>query len=107
MATLTRPVAFPASETASGAERRRAVRNRHLSTGWLSNECGNLKSQQQHVSVFDLSLGGVGFTCDKPLDVDAIHWIVVNGGALNVSSRVRISYCRRNENKYDCGGEFF
>lgn len=94
-------------ETQSGFERRRAPRQRQLTNGWLSNECGNPNSHQHRVNVFDLSLGGVGFNCDSPLEPDAVHWIVVSGGALNLSSRLRISYCRPNEDKFDCGGEFF
>jgi hypothetical protein len=60
------------------------------------------------VTVFDLSLHGLGFTSDTVLQVDAIHWIVLGGGGLRASSRVRIASCRpREDGRYDCGGEFF
>jgi hypothetical protein len=97
-----------ASETTAREERRRSRRETFVATAWLSNEAGNRRSAQQQVQVFDLSLQGVGFTSEFPLETGAIHWIVVGNGALRVSSRVRISNCRKTASgKFDCGGEFF
>jgi hypothetical protein len=111
MTTLLSEASQAQSEAAKAQafeERRRSRRDAFVAAAWLSNEAGNRNSTQQQVQVFDLSLQGVGFTSEFPLETGAVHWIVVGNGALRVSSRVRITNCRPAANmKFDCGGEFF
>ena len=89
-------------------DRRRSIRHEHIVPAWLSPEAGNPQSKQQQVDVFNLSLGGVGFTSDKPLDEGADFWIIVGNGPLHVSSRMRVVSARqRDDGRWDVGGEFF
>ncbi|MGA3065670.1 MAG: hypothetical protein ABSF29_02365 [Tepidisphaeraceae bacterium] len=90
-------------------ERRRAVRQAYDTTGWVSGEAGNGNRQiSKTVNVFDLSLYGAGFISDVKYETDAVHWMVLGGGALRASSRIRIVSCRlRDDGRYDCGAEFF
>jgi len=92
----------------AAAERRRSVRHEHLVPAWLSPEAGNPRGKQQQVEVYNLSLGGVGFTTDEAMDEGTDHWIIVGNGPLHVSSRMRVVSCRvRDDGRYDVGGEFF
>jgi PilZ domain-containing protein len=90
-------------------ERRRAPRKIYESKGWISSEAGSGGNEASRtVDVIDLSLYGAGFISDDQFQPDAIHWMVLGGGGLRASSRIRIVSCRpRDDGRYDCGVEFF
>jgi hypothetical protein len=92
---------------ATAEERRRSPRATYVAPAWLSAEAGT-RGPNYQVVVFNLSLHGVGFTSEKPLESKAIHWIVIGAGGLRASSRLRIVNCRqRDDGQYDCGAQFF
>lgn len=93
---------------ATADERRRSPREPYTATAWLSAEAGNSKSHQQRVSVFDLSLHGVGFRSARPMERDSVRWMVMGAGSLQVSSRLRVVASRPGvDGGYDVGAEFF
>jgi PilZ domain-containing protein len=97
----------PGTATAEGAERRRSPRQAYSAGAWVSPEAG-VRGKDHQVSVFDLSLHGVGFTSKESFRPDAVHWMVLGVSGLRASSRIRIVNCRpNNEGGYDCGAEFF
>jgi hypothetical protein len=89
-------------------ERRKSSREaRHL-PGWLSNKAGAPPSEQQRITVVNLSTGGVGFCASRPCAPKAEHWMIISSGAMNLSTRVRIVTCRPNDHGgFDVGAEFF
>ena len=90
------------------ADRRRSARREHVLPAWLSAEPGNRRSSQQSITVRDLSLHGVGFSCESAVTIGATHWIIISQGPLQLSSRLRVISCRvTDENRYDIGAEFF
>jgi len=89
-------------------DRRRSHRDPCPALAWLAPQSGKIGARQQQVAVSDLSLHGVGFISDEPLEMDAVHWIVIGTGSLHVSSRARVIACRQREaGGYDVGAEFF
>ncbi len=90
-------------------ERRRAPRQAYEAKGWISCEAGGGgRESSRNVDVIDLSLYGAGFVSDNRFEPDAIHWMVLGGGGLRASSRIRIVSCRtRDDGRFDCGVEFF
>jgi hypothetical protein len=100
----------PSSSTVGEiSERRRAQRQMYEAKGWISCEAGSGgRETSRNVDVFDLSLYGAGFVSENRFETDAIHWMVLGGGGLRASSRIRIVSCRgRDDGKFDCGAEFF
>jgi len=97
------------SATATDSDRRRSRRNDCSAKGWLSAEAGS-GGRNYRVSVANLSLHGMGFSCEMQLTPESIHWIVLDAGGLRASSRVRIVSCRKREGEqvgYEYGAEFF
>jgi hypothetical protein len=91
------------------SERRRSRRNECSNArGWLSAEAGT-GGRNHRVAVTNLSLHGMGFSCESPLALDSVHWVVLDAGGLRASSRVRIVSCRKRDDQasYECGAEFF
>jgi hypothetical protein len=96
-----------AGSTAEAAERRRSPRQAYSAGAWVSPEAG-VRGGDHQVTVFDLSLHGVGFSSNEAFRPDAIHWMVLGVSGLRASSRIRIIACRPNDNgTYVCGAEFF
>ena len=96
------PVPQPTTE-----ERRRSDRVSQRVPGWVSGD--DRSSRGQSVTVCDMSMHGVGFY--DPANryrVGARHWLVVNGGAMRLSTRVKIVSCREAEEcGYYIGASFF
>jgi|SRR5580658_5655700 hypothetical protein len=89
-------------------ERRRSHRESYSVTAWLSPDAQSRNGKQRQVLVTNLSLHGAGFVASTPLEIEAIHWIVVGAGALRASSRIRIVSCRpKKDGGFEVGGEFF
>jgi hypothetical protein len=98
-----------ATGVASGAERRRSQRQSFVSNAWLSPEAGT-RGANHHIVVGDLSLHGIGFSCDERLEQHAVHWMVLDAGGLRASARLRVASCRPSptgNGSYECGAEFF
>lgn len=94
----------------TAVERRRSVRmEQGQIDGWLSDPSeGGVMSQQQRISVVDLSLHGAGFRCGKAPEKGAAHWLVIANDKLHLSTRIRIVSVRpRDDGRFDCGAEFF
>lgn len=92
---------------ATEADRRRSSRQSFQANGWLSSEAG-VGGRNHRINVSNLSLNGVGFSTQAPLEAEAVHWLVVDSGPFRASSRVRIVSCRESDcGHYDCGAEFF
>lgn len=88
-------------------DRRRSTRHPIAANAWLSPEAGSCGSNH-HIVVTDLSLHGIGFSSDEKLDVEAVHWMVLDSGGLRASSRIRIASCRPDANGvFICGAAFF
>jgi len=112
---MNRVMAASANSSASNlaipepAERRRAPRQAYESKGWISCEAGSGgRETSRTVEVFDLSLYGAGFVSENRFEPDAIHWMILGGGGLRASSRIRVISCRlRDDGRFDCGAEFF
>lgn len=107
------PASVPVAEhlTTDGVERRRSPRGSQNVPAWLSPATGYGSpggAAGAQVRVSNLSLHGIGFTSECPFRARSVHWIVVAGGSLRISSRVRVVTCRENaDGTFDCGGEFF
>jgi hypothetical protein len=91
------------------ADRRRSARSEQSIPAWLSDAAdGGRRAGQQQVEVTDLSMHGVGFRTDGPIDRGASHWIVIATDRMHLSTRVRIVSVRpREEGGCDVGAEFF
>jgi hypothetical protein len=97
------------STSGMASERRRSRRNDcNNARGWLSAEPGS-GGRNYRVAVANLSLHGMGFSCEALLALDSVHWVVLDAGGLRASSRVRIVSCRKLDDHpgYECGAEFF
>jgi hypothetical protein len=95
------------TSTTEAAERRRSPRQAYSAGAWVSPEAG-VRGKDHQVTVFDLSLHGVGFSSNESFRPDAVHWMVLGVSGLRASSRIRIVGCRPNDNgTYVCGAEFF
>lgn len=75
--------------------------------GWVSG--ADRSSRGQSVTVCDMSMHGVGFHDAKNFyRVGASHWLVVSGGTLRISTRVKIVSCRESEDGgFYVGASFF
>lgn len=88
-------------------DRRRSERVGQRVPGWVSG--ADRSSRGQSVTVCDMSMHGIGFHDPATrYRVGTTHWLVVNGGALRVSTRIRIVSCRDGEEGgYYVGAAFF
>lgn len=77
--------------------------------GWVSGESHDRSARGRDVTVVDLSMHGIGFRDTRGgYRPGATHWLVVNGGAMRMSTRVRIISCRPNEaGTFDVGAMFY
>ena len=73
---------FAARDAGGQPDRRRSQRQPYRAAAWLSPEAETRGGKQRQVYVTDLSLHGVGFMASSPLEIEAVHWIVVGAGAL-------------------------
>jgi hypothetical protein len=92
------------------ADRRRSFRQEQRVPAWLSESSvgGESRGKQQQVLVTDLSLHGVGFRSDEPVERGASHWIVIATDRLHLSTRLRVVSTRiRDDGRCDVGAEFF
>lgn len=94
---------------ASTDDRRRSDRRPARASGWISGCNDDRSAKGSHVLVNDLSMHGIGFyDATMPYRTGACHWLVVNGGALRLSTRIKIVSCRENPNGgFDVGARFF
>jgi hypothetical protein len=99
------------SQSASVAadDRRRSDRRPARAPGWISGCNDDRGAKGAHVLVSDLSMHGLGFyDAVNTYRIGACHWLVVSGGALRISTRVKIVSCRENPNGgFDVGARFF
>lgn len=111
MATLEQQPSTESVESGAASaavERRRSPRHERHTPAWLSAASGNRQGSGVHIKIRDLSLHGAGFISDAELRTNDTHWMVVADQSLRLSTRVRIVNVRRREDgKWDIGGEFF
>lgn len=90
-------------------DRRRSDRVDQRVPGWISGEVSDRSSRGQSVVITDISMHGVGFhDAANFYRVGSTHWLVVNGGAMRMSTRIRIVSCRdTDEGGYYVGASFF
>jgi hypothetical protein len=109
--TLIAPAAASteATSAASGSDRRRSERVATPMPAWVSGESHDRAARGRDVSVNDLSMHGIGFRDARtPFRIGACHWLVVNGGAMRMSTRIRIVSCRPSDlGGFDVGAVFF
>lgn len=102
----TQLVSGPTS-TSAVDDRRRSERVDQRVPGWVSG--ADRSSRGQNVLVCDMSMHGIGF--HDPANryrVGSTHWLVVNGGALRVSTRIKVVSCReRDDGGFYVGASFF
>ena len=104
---LTAPVVEQAPPDLRLAERRRSGRVQQMVPGWISGPAGRHTSGRE-VTILDLSLHGVGLLTDRPCDVGDRRWVLVNRGAMRLSTRMQVASCRRRDDGlYEVGGEFY
>ncbi|MGC4033992.1 MAG: PilZ domain-containing protein [Tepidisphaeraceae bacterium] len=90
------------------ADRRRSPRHRRETTAWLSAASGAKHGKGQNVRVKDLSLHGVGYVTDTEPHKGDSFWMVIADQSLRLSTRLRVANIRRREDgKWEVGGEFF
>ena len=77
--------------------------------GWISGGSNDRSARGNTIMVNDLSMHGVGFhDAANPYRVGSTHWLVVNGGAMRMSTRIKIASCRyTDEGGYYVGAAFF
>jgi hypothetical protein len=108
------------SHVTSPLDRRRSERFEQNIDGWLSAPNGmseptgrkgrNGRGQNPGCQVWirDLSLHGVGFVTEKPVQVDERRWIMIHRGTMRLSTRVRVVTVREAaDGTFEVGGEFF
>jgi hypothetical protein len=92
-------------------DRRRSRRVEQLVPAWISGDASDRSAPGRQVLVTDLSLHGVGFRdaeAETEYRVGSRHWIVVNGGQLRISTRMRIVSCRESpEGGFEVGAAFY
>ena len=112
---MSQPLAVPAAPDVTSdlapdlrlAERRRSGRVSQMVPGWISGPAGRHTSGRE-VTIRDLSLHGVGLLTDRPCDVGDRRWVLVNRGAMRLSTRMQVASCRRRDDGlYEVGGEFY
>ena len=94
---------------ASVEDRRRSERVDERMPGWISGESNDRSAKGSAVMVVDMSMHGVGFhDAAHHYRVGSTHWLVVNGGAMRMSTRVKIVSCRESdEGGFYIGAKFF
>ena len=99
----------PDSSNVAVADRRRSERVAAHVPGWISAECTDRGAKGRDITINDLSMHGVGFNdVSHKYRVGASHWLVINGGAMRMSTRIRIVGCRQNaDGSFDIGARFF
>jgi hypothetical protein len=105
--TQTQVMDEPGTAQPAVEDRRRSERIDQRVPGWVSGP--DRSSRGQTITVCDMSMHGVGFhDPSSRYRVGASHWLVVNGGMLRVSTRIRIVSCREaREGGFDVGASFF
>jgi hypothetical protein len=108
METPTPDFATDSSQTATD-DRRMSQRLAQRIPAWVGGESSNRGAKGRNVIVTDLSMGGVGFhDAAAPYRPGATHWMIINGGPMRMSTRMRVVSCRDNANGgYDIGAAFF
>ena len=108
MDTPTPDFEMEQTDTAT-TDRRKSDRVAHRVPAWVGGESSNRAARGRNVIVNDLSMGGVGFHDPlAPYRPGATHWMIVNGGPMRMSTRMRVVSCRENpEGGYDVGAMFF
>jgi hypothetical protein len=51
----------------------------------------------RYVWVYNLSLGGVGFRTQRPVDPTVLHYLRLTAGPLRLEARLRIVWSRRRD----------
>ena len=99
----------PQSTDTATADRRSSERRPHRVPAWVGGESSNRAARGRNVMVNDLSMGGVGFHDPAaPYRPGATHGMIINGGPMRMSTRMRVVSCRENpEGGYDVGAMFF
>lgn len=97
------------SASTSVEDRRRSERVDQRVPGWVSGESSDRSSRGRTVTITDISMGGVGFHDPTThYRVGSTHWLVVNGGAMRMSTRIKVVSCRdTDEGGYFVGASFF
>lgn len=105
--TIEQPV--DSQQTVSLEDRRRSERVDQQIPGWISGESNDRSARGRNVRVQNLSMHGVGFLdATQRYRIGAAHWLVVNGGAMRLSTRVKIVSCREAaEGGFIIGAAFF
>ena len=90
-------------------DRRGSDRKAYRVPAWVGGESSDRGAKGRNVLVNDLSIGGVGFHDPAAhYRVGATHWLIVNGGPMRLSTRMKIVNCRQNaEGGFDVGAAFF
>jgi hypothetical protein len=102
---------LPAGRGAGGLtsppDRRRSERRPTKSTATLYSAGEGSARLCKRVAIIDLSLHGVGFRFDEPLDVRRNYSLEIRTEQMNLTARIRIVSCRpRDDAHYDVGAEF-
>lgn len=97
------------SAAIDGADRRRSERTAACTPAYVSGESHDRSARGRDVVVNDLSMHGVGFRDPKAAyRIGACHWLVMNGTAMRLSTRIRIVSCRENPaGGFDVGAKFY
>ena len=75
-------------------DRRASDRIEQCVPAWVGGESSNRAAKGRHVRVANLSITGVGF--HDPVGhyrLGATHWLIVNGGPMRLSTRMKIVRC--------------
>lgn len=108
MTSTVPDIAGGTAATTATAERRRSPRHRRETVAWLSAASGAKHGKGQNVRVKDLSLHGVGYVTETEPHKGDTFWMVIADQSLRLSTRLRVVGLRRREDgKWDVGGEFF
>lgn len=100
---------IPSPVATSVEDRRRSERVDQHVNAWVSGESTDRSSRGQSVTVTDISLHGVGFhDAQKHYRPGSTHWLIVNGGAMRLSTRIKVVSCRDLEDGgFQVGAAFF
>src|SRR5438105_3637026 len=96
------PARRGAGGLASAPDRRRSERRATKSTATLYSAGEGNSRLCKPVAIIDLSLHGVGFRCDEPLEVGRSYSLELRTEQMNLTARIRIVSCRaRDDARYD------
>jgi hypothetical protein len=91
---------------ASPPDRRRSERRPIKSTATLYRASEGNRRLCKAVAIIDLSLHGVGFRCDEPIEVGRTYSLELRTDLINLTARIRIVSSRsRDDAHYDLGAE--